>query len=135
MALLKDFAVLHNITFVSFGNTIIDKGAIPKIEISDAWGTGLEPAPVTPVNAAPYRLLSGSILATEKARGNDTSSSKSVFVMPSVMSGKDLILEIPIFNTNMNREYGHSPVLELDPTYFSILSFKSGGHIRHTYCR
>ncbi|PVF99895.1 carboxypeptidase S [Serendipita vermifera] len=85
--LLKDFAVAQNITFIAFDETIIDKGSIPKIEISDAWGNGLEPAPVTPVNAAPYRLLAGSILATEGARGNGTLASKPVYVMPSVMSG------------------------------------------------
>ncbi|CAG8654093.1 13919_t:CDS:2, partial [Acaulospora colombiana] len=99
--LLKDFAVTHNITFIAFGDTVVDKGSIPKIEISDAWGNGLEPAPVTPVNAAPYRLLAGSILATEEARGNGTLASKPVYVMPSVMSGKGLLQDPFISNTSM----------------------------------
>jgi hypothetical protein len=39
--------------------------------LSNAWRTALEPAPImsTDEQAAPFRLLSGTILAVEKASG------------------------------------------------------------------
>lgn len=86
-ALLRDYAINHNITLISFGETILDRGSLRKIEVSDAWGTALEPAPVSSVDGEAYRLLSGTILATEQAMDNRTTESP-MFVMPFVMPGK-----------------------------------------------
>ncbi|KAG8836107.1 hypothetical protein FRC17_010040 [Serendipita sp. 399] len=85
--LLRELATVSNITFVSFGKTLYDRGeTLPKITISDAWGTALEPAPVSPTDSEAFRLLSGTILATE-LRGRNASEVEPVYVVPSIMSG------------------------------------------------
>lgn len=63
-SLLTPQASKFNLSFTAFGNDITD-GEIRygTLAVSDAWGTALEPAPVTPTDPddAPYKLLSGSI--------------------------------------------------------------------------
>jgi Gly-Xaa carboxypeptidase len=73
----------------------LDQGSDRKIELSDAWGTALEPAPVSPIDALPFKILSGTIRAVGVARRNssdtaneDRDDDKQVFVAPSVMTGE-----------------------------------------------
>ncbi|KAG8679005.1 hypothetical protein FRC08_017299, partial [Ceratobasidium sp. 394] len=79
---LLPLAQKYNLTLSSFSKQNLTSGALGTLTLSDAWGTALEPAPVTPTEgkeAAAYRLLSGVI---RKTRGD-----KKVIVSPAIMSG------------------------------------------------
>ncbi|KAH9167374.1 hypothetical protein EDB89DRAFT_1910059 [Lactarius sanguifluus] len=68
----KQLAKEFNLTFTAFGSDITPKGASTagKFTLTDAWGTSLEPASVTPTeDSAPWRLLSGTIKAAYNAHG------------------------------------------------------------------
>ncbi|KAJ7583273.1 hypothetical protein C8J56DRAFT_1055032 [Mycena floridula] len=75
--LLKHLAKNFNLSYTAFGTSISEEGvpAFGSLTISDAWGTALEPAPKSPTKgseAAPFKLLSGTIKATYNAhRGLD----------------------------------------------------------------
>lgn len=91
--LIGPLAAEANLTLTAFGKKVPDRTVEPwavagDVILSDAWGTALEPAPITPTDekAMPYRLLSGTILAVEKADKQVNGETK-VFVAPSVMSG------------------------------------------------
>jgi len=92
--LIAPIASEANLTLTAFGRKVLNQTVEPwaaagDVVLSDAWGTALEPAPVTPTDekAVPYRLLSGTILAVEKAGEKVGGETKKVFVAPSVMSG------------------------------------------------
>lgn len=87
-SLIRNWAIANNTTLMAFGNTILDQGSTRKVELSDAWGTALEPAPVSPIDALPFRLLSGTIRAVGSGGQNTTENDEKLFVAPSVMSGK-----------------------------------------------
>ncbi|QRV76367.1 Gly-Xaa carboxypeptidase [Ceratobasidium sp. AG-Ba] len=82
-AKLLPLAKKYNLTLSSFASDQnLTTGALGTLTLSDAWGTALEPAPVTPTEgkeAAAYRLLSGVI---RKTRGD-----KKTAVSPSVPGG------------------------------------------------
>jgi len=92
--LIAPIAAEANLTLTAFGRKVLDRTVEPwaaagDVILSDAWGTALEPAPITATDekAAPYRLLSGTILAVEKAPEQTGAETRKVFVTPSVMSG------------------------------------------------
>ncbi|KAG9073696.1 hypothetical protein FS749_014778 [Ceratobasidium sp. UAMH 11750] len=79
---LFPLAQKYNLTLSSFSNQNLTSGALGTLTLFDAWGTALEPAPLTPTEgkeAAAYRLLSGVI---RKTRGG-----KQMIVSPAIMSG------------------------------------------------
>ncbi|KAH9066871.1 hypothetical protein EDB87DRAFT_1721053 [Lactarius vividus] len=88
--ILKHLAKEFNLSFTAFGLDITPDG-VPtagKLTLTDAWESGLEPAPVTPTDedSAPWRLLSGTIKATYNShRGLE--GADNIFVSPGVMSG------------------------------------------------
>ncbi|KAJ7180527.1 hypothetical protein C8R46DRAFT_1210873 [Mycena filopes] len=68
-ALLKDLAEEFNLTYTAFGKSLSEDGApaYGTLTLKDAYGTALEPAPVSPISgdeSAPWALLSGTIKAT-----------------------------------------------------------------------
>ncbi|KAI9440734.1 hypothetical protein H4582DRAFT_2074521 [Lactarius indigo] len=88
--ILKHLANEFNLTFTAFGEDITPEGvsSAGKLSLTDAWESGLEPAPVTPTDedSAPWQLLSGTIKATYNAhRGLE--GADNIFVSPGVMSG------------------------------------------------
>jgi Gly-Xaa carboxypeptidase len=92
--LIAPLAADANLTLTAFGKKVLNRTVEPwaaagDVILSDAWGTALEPAPITPTDqkAVPYKLLSGTILAVENAVGQGVGKAPKVFVAPSVMSG------------------------------------------------
>jgi Gly-Xaa carboxypeptidase len=87
--ILTHLAKEFNLTFTAFGSNITVDGAptAGKLTLADAWGTALEPAPVTPTDdSAPWKLLSGTIKATYNAH-RDLEGADNIFVSPGIMSG------------------------------------------------
>ncbi|KAI5124192.1 hypothetical protein M0805_005043 [Coniferiporia weirii] len=82
--LLSDLAVEFNLTYNAFGQNI-HNGGNGALTLSDAFGTALEPAPVTPTDGAPYRLLSGTIRATYNSHRGF--ANEEVQVAPGIMTG------------------------------------------------
>ncbi|KEP54141.1 gly-Xaa carboxypeptidase [Rhizoctonia solani 123E] len=79
---LIPLAEKFNLTLTSFSRTNVTTGKVGTLTLSDAWGTALDPAPITPTigtEAAAYKLLSGVIRHT---RGD-----KKTVVSPAIMSG------------------------------------------------
>ncbi len=87
---LKPLAKEFNLTYTAFGSAISaeDGTAAGILTLTDAWGTALEPAPVTPTSedSVPWQLLSGTIKATFNAhRGLE--GEDNIFVSPGIMTG------------------------------------------------
>ncbi|EMD39065.1 hypothetical protein CERSUDRAFT_112759 [Gelatoporia subvermispora B] len=85
-ALLKKLAGEFNLSVTAFGDDLSQGApAYGTLTLSDAWGTALAPAPDTPVDAAPYALLSGTIKATYNAHRD--LQGDNIIVSPGIMSG------------------------------------------------
>lgn len=82
---LAKLAKHFNLTFNAFGEALAEGGA-GTLTLSDAWGTSLEPAPLTPtgVNAKPFQLISGTIRAVH---ATTTGEEGGIVIAPSIMSG------------------------------------------------
>ncbi|GJE91057.1 carboxypeptidase S [Phanerochaete sordida] len=94
----------HGLALDAFGRTVVS-GSSGRISLSDAWGTALEPAPVTPTRDNPaYALLAGTIVA---ALGEYHNAS-GVIVQPTYALGNTDTQ----FYWNMSRNifrYAHMP--------------------------
>ncbi|KAI0367059.1 carboxypeptidase S [Pilatotrama ljubarskyi] len=86
-ALLKGLAQDFNLSYTAFGSQITGKEpAYGTLTISDAWGAALEPAPISPIDAPEYALLSGTIKATYNAH-RELEGDDNIVVAPGIMSG------------------------------------------------
>ncbi|KDQ26797.1 hypothetical protein PLEOSDRAFT_1043178 [Pleurotus ostreatus PC15] len=87
--LLKSLSKKFNLTYTSFGAELSEKDSPSSgtLTLSDAWGTALEPAPITPTgrDAAPYALLSGTIKATFNS--HRSLQGDNIAMSPGIMSG------------------------------------------------
>ncbi|CCM02429.1 uncharacterized protein FIBRA_04528 [Fibroporia radiculosa] len=86
--LFKSIAANFNLSYTAFGLSVTgDEPGYGTLSLSDAWGTALDPAPITPVSedAAPFQLLSGTIKATYNS--HRSLSEDGITVIPSLVSG------------------------------------------------
>ncbi|TBU60979.1 carboxypeptidase S [Dichomitus squalens] len=86
--LLKQLAHQFNLSYTAFGSQLTEEGApaYGTLTLSDAWGTALAPAPISPIDAPEYALLSGTIKATYNAHRSLTGD-ENIVVAPGIMSG------------------------------------------------
>ena len=82
--LLKGFAEDFNLSYTAFGVPVSEPPARGTLTLSDGWGSALDPAPLSPVDAPEYALLSGTIKATFNAHRNLTGDG-NIVVAPSIM--------------------------------------------------
>lgn len=97
--LLSSLARNFNLTFTAFGENISggDAPSEGSLTIYEPFHDGLEPAPLTPTgeDAAPYRLLSGTIKATYNShRGLE--GPDNIVVAPGMMTGNTGQWMLPI---------------------------------------
>lgn len=86
--LLEHLAKKFNLSYTAFGEDV-STGSGPKfgsLSLTDAFGTALEPAPVTSSDGEPYKLLSGTIKATYNAH-RQNANEEEIQVAPGIMSG------------------------------------------------
>lgn len=93
-ALLKKLATEFNLSYTAFGQAISPPGApaYGTLTLKDAYGTSLEPAPVSPISgsdSAPYQLLSGTIKATYAAHRGlaAVEADSAISVAPGMSTG------------------------------------------------
>ncbi len=88
---LNHLAKEFNLTYTAFGSAIStteDSPSAGTLALTEAWGTPLEPAPITPFgeDSAPWQLLSGTIKATFNGHwGLD--GADNIFVSPGITTG------------------------------------------------
>ncbi|KAI0766929.1 carboxypeptidase S [Trametes elegans] len=87
-ALLKSLAQEFNLSYTAFGSQVTGENApaYGTLTLSDAWGAALEPAPISPIDAPEYALLSGTIKATYNAH-RELDGDDNIIVAPGIMSG------------------------------------------------
>ncbi|KAJ7066750.1 hypothetical protein C8F01DRAFT_715736 [Mycena amicta] len=90
-ALLQGLAEEFNLTYTAFGKVFSEKGApaFGTLTLKDAYGTALEPAPVSPIRGAgseAYQLLSGTIKATFAAH-RSLDDANGIVVAPGMSTG------------------------------------------------
>ena len=84
---MKPLATKFNLSYTAFGVGVSDEDvpAYGKLTLSP-FETGLTPAPITPTDAPPYHLLSGTIKAVYNAH-RTINGSDNIVVAPGIMSG------------------------------------------------
>jgi Gly-Xaa carboxypeptidase len=88
---IQALALKFNLSITAFGKQLTDADApaYGTLELSDAWGAALEPAPITPSTgdeAGAFRLLAGTIKSVYRTHRNVTDD-ETVIVSPGIMSG------------------------------------------------
>ena len=83
----------YNLSLDAFGEEIggddeVNKAYVGHLTLSDAFGTALEPAPITSTSSSPaYDFLSGTIIAVSKTSAKGQNSDVPVVVAPGILIG------------------------------------------------
>jgi len=89
--LLIPLAKQFNLSMVAYGEKIntVDGSTSGSLTLTDAWGTALEPAPITPtgMDAEPWKLLSGTIVSTYAMSSDHARTGEPVVVAPDMSTG------------------------------------------------
>ncbi|KAJ7197362.1 carboxypeptidase S [Mycena pura] len=108
--LTKELATRFNLSVTAYGELLTPADAPAYGALSLSALRALEPAPVTPSVARPFRLLAGSIRATfAAARAGKDTADKEVFVSPGMMTGNTDTR----FNWKLSKHifrYGHNMI-------------------------
>ena len=92
-AVLGPVATSLNMTLSAFADpdgasADVTGPATGHVRLSDAWGTALEPAPVSPTDSEQWRILAGTIRAAWAPTGGGPSVEEpDVVVVPSLLGG------------------------------------------------
>ncbi|KAJ7767417.1 hypothetical protein DFH07DRAFT_1011128 [Mycena maculata] len=91
-ALLQGLAEQFNLSYTAFGAALSEPGApaFGTLTLKDAYGTALEPAPVSPIRgegSEAYQLLSGTIKAAYSAHRAGLEKSSEIAVAPGMSTG------------------------------------------------
>lgn len=86
--LLQSLAHKFNLSYTAFGAHITEESASAygTLTLSDAWGTALAPAPISPIDAPEYALLSGTIKAAYNSH-RSLEGDDQIVVAPGIMTG------------------------------------------------
>ncbi|KAJ8474417.1 hypothetical protein ONZ51_g7230 [Trametes cubensis] len=89
-AVVQPVAARLGLDLDAFGETVVSNAgqeSAGQLKISDAFGTALEPAPITPMgDSGPFKLLSGTIIGVLGA-SNRTGYDKKTFIAPGMSTG------------------------------------------------
>ncbi|KAH8093792.1 hypothetical protein BXZ70DRAFT_909148 [Cristinia sonorae] len=86
--LLAPLASQFNLTFDAFGTSVSSSSpSSGHLTVSDAFGTALEPAPPTPLDAEPWKILVGTAKASLSESKRESVVGKKVFVSPMLALG------------------------------------------------
>ncbi|KAF7291986.1 Carboxypeptidase S [Mycena indigotica] len=86
--LVKALAAEFNLSVTAYGEHLTPLGAPAYGTLELTAPQTLEPAPIAPSDAKPFKLLAGTIRAVFKtARADTLDKDKEIFVMPGIMSG------------------------------------------------
>lgn len=91
-AILGPVATSLNMTFSAFADpdgasADVTGPATGHVRLSDAWGTALDPAPVSPTDSEQWRILAGTIRAAWGPTGGSSVEEPDVVVVPSLLGG------------------------------------------------
>lgn len=90
---LSPVAKRFNLSITAFGQSISgavvsDAPSSGRLNLSDAFGTGLEPAPITPTSGSPpWNFLSGVIRNVISTSTRETYAGKTIVVAPTILLG------------------------------------------------
>ncbi|KAJ7056190.1 hypothetical protein C8F01DRAFT_377331 [Mycena amicta] len=90
--LVQEVAARFNLSVSAYGEQLTSVGVLASGSVELSTSQTLEPAPITPSDAAPFKALSGTIRATYKAartRAGASSSEKDqeIYVIPGLLVG------------------------------------------------
>ncbi|OCH86953.1 carboxypeptidase S [Obba rivulosa] len=89
---INPVATRFNLSVDAFGTlfgAVKPEDAYGQLRLFDAFGTALEPAPVTPMaGSGPWELLSGTIIGAVESSNRTAYSGKKAFIAPGMSTGR-----------------------------------------------